>query len=67
MTRPNPDPRRAETTATRCPVCRGPAKPSDKPFPFCSERCRSIDLGRWFDEKYVISRPIEQSDLDEGE
>jgi len=23
-------------------------------FPFCSERCRTIDLGAWLDEKYVI-------------
>ncbi len=23
-------------------------------FPFCSERCRLIDLGRWIDGKYVV-------------
>jgi endogenous inhibitor of DNA gyrase (YacG/DUF329 family) len=26
-------------------------------FPFCSERCRIIDLGNWAAEKYVISTP----------
>jgi endogenous inhibitor of DNA gyrase (YacG/DUF329 family) len=26
--------------------------------PFCSDRCRQIDLGRWFDEKYIL--PIER-------
>jgi endogenous inhibitor of DNA gyrase (YacG/DUF329 family) len=26
-------------------------------FPFCSARCRKIDLGRWLDEKYRISSP----------
>jgi len=67
MTDPNAKPRPDDPAATRCPVCRGPAKPSAKSFPFCSERCRSVDLGRWLDEKYVISRPIEQRDLDEGE
>ncbi len=27
--------------------------------PFCSRRCRLIDLGRWFNEEYRISDPIE--------
>jgi len=42
----------------RCPVCSKAyeiasvgALPS---FPFCSERCRMIDLGRWIDGKYAI-------------
>jgi len=34
-------------------------------FPFCCDRCKTIDLGRWFDEAYKVSRPIEQADLDE--
>jgi endogenous inhibitor of DNA gyrase (YacG/DUF329 family) len=29
----------------------------DKEAPFCSERCRDIDLGNWATEKYVISTP----------
>jgi hypothetical protein len=32
-------------------------------FPFCSERCRTIDLGRWLGEGYRV--PIEGSDDDE--
>ncbi len=29
--------------------------PKDRPhFPFCSERCRYLDLGRWFDEEYAV-------------
>ena len=51
----------------RCPVCGKPSSRSDCNFPFCSGRCRTIDLGSWFDEKYLINRPIEQSDLEEGE
>lgn len=42
----------------RCPVCAKPyevAAIDDLPsFPFCSERCRLIDLGRWADGRYVI-------------
>lgn len=26
-------------------------------FPFCSERCRLVDLGGWLEERYRISRP----------
>lgn len=28
------------------------------PFPFCSERCRAVDLARWVDEEYRVSEPI---------
>jgi uncharacterized protein len=41
-----------------CPICK---KPTDSEahaeFPFCSERCRLLDLGNWASEKYVISSP----------
>lgn len=43
---------------TRCPICSKAfeADPKALPpgFPFCSERCRLIDLGRWIDGDYVI-------------
>jgi len=33
--------------------------PKDLPyFPFCSERCKMIDLGKWFDEEHRISDPF---------
>jgi len=51
----------------RCPVCTKSVEEMDAYFPFCSKRCRQIDLGKWLDEKYMISRPVEESDLDEGE
>jgi uncharacterized protein len=42
----------------RCPICSKPfavARIDDLPsFPFCSERCRLIDLGRWIDGAYAI-------------
>jgi endogenous inhibitor of DNA gyrase (YacG/DUF329 family) len=31
---------------------------SNTEFPFCSERCRLLDLGAWSAEKYVVSDPI---------
>jgi endogenous inhibitor of DNA gyrase (YacG/DUF329 family) len=38
--------------------------PSDfGPRPFCSERCKLIDLGNWLGEKYRISRPLQAGDL----
>ena len=37
-----------------CPIC-GVLVPFDSPeMPFCSDRCRSIDLGNWATEKYRI-------------
>lgn len=38
----------------RCPICRKPVEQATVDFPFCSERCRLLDLGNWASEKYVI-------------
>jgi endogenous inhibitor of DNA gyrase (YacG/DUF329 family) len=38
-------------------VARDPARPS-KLFPFCSERCHLVDLGRWLGEEYRIAGPL---------
>jgi endogenous inhibitor of DNA gyrase (YacG/DUF329 family) len=46
----------------RCPICRNPVKSSDPEFPFCSERCRTIDLGNWASGQYVISSPLKDTD-----
>jgi endogenous inhibitor of DNA gyrase (YacG/DUF329 family) len=43
----------------RCPICKKPAKATDADFPFCSERCRLIDLGKWATGAYVISSPVD--------
>ena len=42
----------------RCPTCRKIVLRDEPEFPFCSERCRVIDLGRWASNGYVISTPI---------
>ncbi|HZZ41561.1 MAG TPA: DNA gyrase inhibitor YacG [Tepidisphaeraceae bacterium] len=47
-----------------CPICKKPVEapqpnhPSH--LPFCSERCKLIDLGRWLDDKYQI--PLDNPD-----
>jgi len=33
-----------------------------KPYPFCSERCRLIDLGSWLNEDYQIVEPAMDPD-----
>lgn len=42
----------------KCPICQKPADLRGPDAPFCSERCRLIDLGNWASEKYVISTPV---------
>ena len=34
-------------TVLRCPTCAMLVQPKDEDFPFCSDRCRKIDLGKW--------------------
>ena len=54
-----------------CPICGKPVEVPDESapidpsgsFPFCSERCKLIDLGRWLDGKYQI--PAVEEDEDE--
>jgi len=42
--------------ALRCPVCKKPVEPRSRnpAFPFCSPRCRQVDLGRWLGEEYRV-------------
>ena len=47
-----------------CPICRAPAAPGHKSFPFCSARCKLIDLGRWLGGRYRIEVPVEETDRD---
>ena len=45
----------------RCPTCKRPFDPQDsRAMPFCSDRCRSIDLGRWLNEE--ISVPVNEEE-----
>jgi len=47
----------------RCPICGRP--PSDATRPFCSPRCRDVDLNRWLKGSYVI--PGRDDDVEDGE
>ena len=49
----------------RCPICKKEVALDDPNMPFCSDRCRIIDVGNWASEKYVISTPVQQGDLEE--
>jgi hypothetical protein len=58
----------------RCPTCKGtPApRPDNDAWPFCSDRCRLADLGRWIGESYripgervgdgAVVRPVDEED-----
>lgn len=46
----------------RCPICKKATKASDADFPFCSERCRLVDLGKWATGTYVISSPVDDAE-----
>jgi endogenous inhibitor of DNA gyrase (YacG/DUF329 family) len=46
----------------RCPTCKKLVLRTDPDFPFCSERCRLIDLGKWASGSYVVSTPIADPD-----
>jgi endogenous inhibitor of DNA gyrase (YacG/DUF329 family) len=41
--------------ARKCPICGKPA--TEASTPFCSERCRDVDLNRWLSGSYVIPAP----------
>lgn len=46
----------------RCPVCAAPVELdlSSPAFPFCSARCKRIDLGKWLGEAYAV--PAEEAE-----
>ena len=52
-----------------CPICertmdqQGPKEWPD--WPFCSKRCRMVDLGRWLGGNYRIETPINEEDLED--
>jgi endogenous inhibitor of DNA gyrase (YacG/DUF329 family) len=51
--------KRNKRTGVVCPACK---KTGDwfagKYGPFCSHRCRLVDLGKWFSGEHVISEPL---------
>ena len=53
---------RKRVVKLRCPICKKAVKNTDADFPFCSDRCRLIDLGKWASGAYVISSPTADAD-----
>ena len=51
----------------KCPICKKAVQPDGPWFPFCSDRCKLIDLGKWASGEYVISTPADPSTLPEDE
>lgn len=47
----------------KCPLCKKDVLESDAEFPFCSERCRTLDLGNWASEKYKVVDPDGGADI----
>jgi endogenous inhibitor of DNA gyrase (YacG/DUF329 family) len=52
-----------ERKAPACPICGKPAAQATQPF--CSSRCRDVDLHRWFSGSYVV--PGSENDEEGGE
>ena len=52
----------------KCPICDAEVKPraENKLFPFCSARCKTIDLGKWLSEEYRVPTETGEDDEDAG-
>jgi endogenous inhibitor of DNA gyrase (YacG/DUF329 family) len=46
-----------------CPICKKPFDPSNEDVPFCSDRCRVLDLGKWASGDYKVSSPVLDPEL----
>lgn len=51
----------------RCPICGKKVAFQDPNMPFCSDRCRLLDLGNWASEKYVIPGAEKPNELEESD
>lgn len=53
-----------------CPTCNkvfAVSRKEDALYrPFCSERCKLVDLGRWLDGTYIVSEPAKPDDLEQA-
>ena len=52
-------------TAIKCPACKKTGDWFATPFgPFCSRRCKLVDLGKWFGQEHAISEPLRPDHFD---
>jgi len=61
--KPPKDAGAGKRSAKKCPICGKPATEASKPF--CSERCRDVDLNRWLSDSYRI--PAARDDDEDAE
>ncbi len=54
---------KAKTKTLRCPTCGTLVIVDSEDAPFCSDRCRRIDLGKWASDAYVVRSPVHDPDL----
>ncbi len=58
----------AVTSAPRCPTCQGPVVwEGNSHRPFCSDRCRLVDLGAWITERYRLAGEDAPREQDPGD
>jgi endogenous inhibitor of DNA gyrase (YacG/DUF329 family) len=49
----------------KCPTCKKSGKWFETLYgPFCSKRCRLVDLGKWFNEEHAVSEPLRPEHLE---
>lgn len=53
-----------DTFRARCPSCDLLVDPNANPksLPFCSERCRLVDLGRWLNEEHSLPAQVDDEE-----
>ena len=55
----------------KCPICNKETEYTGNPYrPFCSKRCKMIDLGKWATEQYhvpVIEKPDDAENLEDDQ
>ena len=53
----------AQLRSPRCPTCGAASQPQFRPF--CSVRCKQVDLGRWLSESYRLpAAPLDEAEAD---
>lgn len=54
----------SERKSIPCPICKKPVYQGDPELPFCSDRCRLIDLGNWSSEEYRIPEALNDFEIE---
>lgn len=59
------DEKQNDKKPVRCPICKKEVPFDDPNMPFCSDRCRVIDLGNWASEAYVVPGGASKTDVED--